>query len=153
MHYELLVFWMLAVILSCTSMITITLLTKCKPLIMPDMAEAQNYIRNKIASQFIVEYDWIYLEHYLSIHLVKYPNGKLPQQAGQVIYSSEHCKHTLNFIDCQDQRIVKYIKPCIKLLREAKPKKTSIKRLDVLAEANQVLKSKRTRKVKELVNV
>jgi hypothetical protein len=114
--------------------------------------EADRFI-SKLSSLYYGIYDFTYLKPYLTKHLAKYEYGRLPAQSGHVIYSGESVKYTLNFIDCQDIRILKYIKPVIRLLNESKHNKATVKRLNVLSEANQVLKSKRTRKVKELATV
>ncbi len=167
MYYELLVFWMLAVILSCTSMTVMMVLTKRRmpengimlldrvrlPLLLAEpvynLTLAQNFIRWTLSNSFIAHYDWSYLEQYLAVHLVTSPNGKLPKLDGVILFNGEHAKYTMHFLDTTDQRIQKYIKQAMKLLKESKPKKTLTRRVNVLRQANSILKSKRQKQIDE----
>lgn len=90
-------------------------------------------------------FDYSYLIDYLSYHLVKYPNGKLPQQSATITYYDNKLQATMNFYDATDTRCEKYVKQAMKLL---KIKKTKVKQLDILTEADKIVKSKGKRTVK-----
>lgn len=107
------------------------------------LAQAQDYIW-RLTDAFNGKYNFDYLARYLARHLAKYPDGKLPPQAATIIYDNKEVKYTLNFFNAQDDRIVKYIKPCIRLLREPKAKKT---RVNVIKQAEKIVKQRQIKTV------
>jgi hypothetical protein len=98
-------------------------------------------------------FDLSHLRDYLAYHLVKYPQGKLPLQSGTISYYDNKSQYTMNFYDASDIRCEKYIKTAMKLLKFKK-----VKRIDILTEAERIIKSKPrtvkgrtvTRKVKKI---
>ena len=92
-------------------------------------------------------YDLSYLRDYLAYHLVKYPNGILPKQSGSISYYDSKFQCTMNFYDCTESKIEKYIKESMRLL---KVKKSKVKQLDILKEANKIVR-KRSKTVKKTV--
>jgi hypothetical protein len=161
--YEVLIAWFLTVLLSTLSIITLTLV-KSEVKVKPDIELAKRFIdrlcdgyyqlsaggnTTNTDSEYTKRYNYDYLLKYLSIHLVKYNDGKLPLQPGTIIYTGEHCQYTLNFYNATDERIVKYIKAALKLLNFKKFK-------SVIEQCEDVIKAtpkKRVRRVKQLVNV
>ena len=124
--------------------------------ISPDYELADSFI-NEIECIYTVKnkpvktihtYNYSHLRDYLALHLVKYPDGKLPQLPCSIMYYDNHAQYTMNFYDANDCRIERYIKSAISLL---KVKKSKTKQLDILKEANKIVKSKGTRTIKKTV--
>lgn len=84
-------------------------------------------------------YNYSHLKDWLAYHIVKYPGGKIPQLSGSILYVDDKAQYTMNFYDATSDKNEKYIKSAIKLL---KFKKLKIKQLDILKEANKIVKSK-----------
>jgi hypothetical protein len=95
-------------------------------------------VKNKIIESGIIVFNYDHLFEYLSIHFAKYPDGKLPAQPGTITYYDNKLQATMNFYDASDTRCEKYIKPAMKLLKEKK-----VKQLNILTEAEKIVKSKR----------
>ena len=152
MGYELLVVFMFfAILCSCMSIITLTLCKVKQPGLKPDYELADSYIRHlqsgngynrKSKKTADLSYcDLSYLRNYLAIHLVKYPDGKLPVLAGTMTMQDDKVTHTVTFYDCYNPDNDKYLKKCFKLLKPVKVKQVRVK--NVLAQANQIVKTRK----------
>jgi hypothetical protein len=75
------------------------------------ISKAKRFIQEILSREFNSLYNFDYLMDYLTCHLTKYPGGKLPDQPAQVIYTGLTSRFEFNFINAQDERILKYIKP------------------------------------------
>ena len=116
--------------------------------ITPDYNLAQSFInklnrlvtiKNKLTTQYESVYNYDHLLDYLSIHLVKYPCGVLPKQPGTITYYDNKAQYTMTFYDSTEPKIEKYIKEAMRLL---KTKKTKQLKLNIVKEANKIVKSK-----------
>lgn len=152
MSYEILaIFWLL-----CIFFFSASLYCACPILHKRGQKPHQHVIVNierhyKEADAFIYEiqptisygefgghYDYTYLRDWLAFHFAKYPNGKLPELSGIITYTAlSGSTYSMNFYNAGDERIQKYIKSAMKLLKEKKPTKA-----DILRQANEIMKAK-----------
>ena len=133
MGYEILaIAWLIFMFFGCVNLYCAFAVAPKKQ-IEPDYELAREYIRKNNG-----HYNLDYLLDYLAIHLIKYPDGELPEMAGTITFTSPgNATYTMNFYNAGDARIQKYIKPAIKLLREKKQK------ANVLKQANRIIRSRR----------
>lgn len=109
--------------------------------------QCENQKLNKMSGHYentnpLSKFDLSYLIPWLSEHLVKYPDAIIPKLSGEIVYTCSTARYIMRFDDANEPKIARYVKPCLKLLKEKRSRK-----VNVIKEANKVVRSKRQRKV------
>lgn len=90
---------------------------------------------------------------YLAYHFGKYPCGILPEQSATIIINTDNGIHTATFYNAGDQQISRYIKELMRIFKVKKTKSKKTAKVDVIAQAEQIVKQSFGKRIKELVRV